>query len=89
MDKETLINEQADNAIILDGFDDAILGIVNEFGNGPRILYSTEKIIQTLRDRDGMSEEEAIEYYDFNILGMYAGEQNPEFLVNDFETKMN
>jgi hypothetical protein len=85
MDKETLINEQADNAIILDGFDDAILGIVNEFGNGPRILYSTEKIIQTLRDRDGMSEEEAIEYYDFNILGMYAGEQNPVFLVNDFE----
>jgi len=85
MDKETLINEQADNAIILDGFDDAILGIVNEFGNGPRILYSTEKIIQTLRDRDGMLEEEAIEYYDFNILGMYAGEQNPVFLVNDFE----
>lgn len=89
MDKETLINEQADNAIILDGFDDAILGIVNEFGNGPRILYSTEKIIQTLRDRDGMSEEEAIEYYDFNILGMYAGEQNPLFLVNDFENQMN
>lgn len=89
MDKETLINEQADNAIILDGFDDAILGIVNEFGNGPRILYSTEKIIQTLRDRDGMSEEEAIEYYDFNILGMYAGEQNPLFLVSDFENQMN
>lgn len=89
MDKETLINEQADNAIILDGFDDAILGIVNEFGNGPRILYSTEKIIQTLRDRDGMSEEEAIEYYDFNILGMYAGEQNPLFLVSDFENQMD
>jgi hypothetical protein len=28
-----------------------------------------------------MSEEEALEYYDYNILGGYFGEQNPIFLV--------
>lgn len=80
-----IINEQAENAIILDGFDDAILGIVSEFGNGPRILYSTEKIIEILRDKDGMTEEDAIEYYDYNIIGMYAGEQNPVFLVKNLK----
>jgi hypothetical protein len=28
-----------------------------------------------------MSEDEALEYYDYNILGGYFGEQNPIFLV--------
>jgi hypothetical protein len=75
------IHEQAEGAIILDGLDEAIIGIVEEFGNGPRILYSKEKIIDILVERDGMTSEEAIEYYDFNILGLYAGEQNPVFLI--------
>ena len=75
------IHEQAEGAIILDGLDTAIIGIVEEFGNGPRILYSKEKIIDILVERDGMTSEEAIEYYDFNILGLYAGEQNPIFLI--------
>ena len=79
------IDEYAEGAVILTDLDDAIIGIVEEFGNGPRILYSTEKIIQILIDRDGMSEEEAIEYYGFNIVGMFAGGQNPVFLVKDFE----
>ena len=76
------IHEDAEGAIILDGLDTAIIGIVEEFGNGPRILYSKEKIIDILVERDGMTSEEAIEYYDFNILGLYAGEQNPIFLIN-------
>ena len=42
------INEFAEGAVILDGLDDAIIGIVEEFGNGPRILYSKEKILTIL-----------------------------------------
>jgi hypothetical protein len=75
------IHEEAEGAIILDGLDGAIIGVVEEFGNSPRILYSKEKIIDILVERDGMTSEEAIEYYDFNILGLYAGEQNPIFLI--------
>jgi hypothetical protein len=75
------IHEEAEGAIILDGLDGAIIGVVEEFGNSPRILYSKEKIIDILVERDGMTSEEAIEYYDFNILGLYAGEQNPVFLI--------
>lgn len=73
--------EYAENAVILTGLDKAIIGIVEEFGNGPRILYSKSKIIEILMERDGMNEVEAIEFYDFNILGLYAGEQNPVFLT--------
>ena len=73
--------EYAENAVILTGLDNAIIGIVEEFGNGPRILYSKSKIIEILMERDEMDEIEAIEFYDFNILGLYGGEQNPVFLT--------
>ena len=74
------INEYAEGAVLLDGLEDAILGIVEEFGNGRRILYSRAKIIQILCERDSMTEEEAQEFYEFNILGLHAGEQNAVFL---------
>jgi ferritin-like protein len=76
------IKETAEGAILLDGFDDAIMGIVEEFGNGPRILYSKDKIISKLMN--DMSEEDAIDYYYYNILGMYVNAQNALFLT---ETK--
>lgn len=31
--------------------------------------------------RDGMTEEEAQEWYEFNILGAYCGEGMPVFLI--------
>ena len=77
------IDELAEGAIKLDGLDDAIIGVVEEFGNGPRILYSKNKIIYILQERDGMSWSEAEEFYDYNILGLYAGEQNPIFLITE------
>jgi hypothetical protein len=77
------IDEMAEGAIKLDGLDDAILGIVEEFGNGPRILYSKNKILNILSERDGMTWSEAEEFYDYNILGLYAGEQNPVFLITE------
>jgi len=73
------INEYAEGAVILSDLDTAIIGIVEDF-NGRRILYSKEKILNILMVRDGMTESEAEEFYDYNILGLYAGEQNPVFL---------
>ena len=77
------IHEFAEGAVILDSLDDAIIGIVEEFGNGPRILYSKNKILRILEERDGMSSIEAVEFYEYNILGLFAGEQNPVFLISE------
>jgi len=77
------INEFAEGAVILDGLDEAIIGIVEEFGNGPRILYSKPKILNILCERDSMTQSEAEEFYDYNILGLYAGEQNAVFLITE------
>jgi hypothetical protein len=74
------IHERAEGAILLDGLEGAIIGITEEFGNGPRILYSKEKILSILMKRDGMDSLEAEEFYYYNIVGLYAGEQNAIFL---------
>ena len=77
------IHEFAEGAVILDGLDDAIIGIVEEFGNGPRILYSKNKVLQILEERDGMSPIDAVEFYEYNILGLFASDQNPVFLISE------
>lgn len=77
------IDEIADGAILLDGLENAIIGVVEEFGNGRRVLYSKDMILKILTERDGMTWSEAEEFYDYNILGLYAGEQNPVFLITE------
>jgi len=74
------LNEYAEGAILLDGLESAIIGVVEEFGNGMRVLYSKPMIINILCTRDEMTETEAEEFYQFNILGLHAGEQNAVFL---------
>jgi hypothetical protein len=74
------IDEYAEGAILLDGLEGAIIGIVEEFGNGRRILYSKQIILDILQERDLMTMGEAEEFYDYNIIGLHAGEQNAVFL---------
>jgi hypothetical protein len=83
------INEYAEGAVLLTGLEDAIVGIAEEFGNGRRVIYSKNKILTILQERDGMSWSESEEYFDFNILGLYAGEQNPIFLDMSITPKQN
>lgn len=73
------IHEYAEGAVLLTGLDNAIIGIVEDF-TGRKILYSKPKILNILMVRDGMTESEAEEFYDYNILGLYASDLNPVFL---------
>jgi hypothetical protein len=63
----------------LDGFDDCYLGLGESYGSSPALIYDESKIIEKLK-QDGMDDEEAQEYFDFNILGSYLGEKMPIFL---------
>ena len=75
------IDEYAEGAVLLTGLEDAVIGIVEDFGSsGRKILYSKPRILHILQERDLMTMGEAEEFYDYNILGLYAGEQNPIFL---------
>jgi hypothetical protein len=75
------IDEYAEGAVLLTGLEDAIVGIVEDFGSpGRKMLYSKQRILDILQKRDLMTMGEAEEFYDYNIVGLYAGEQNPIFL---------
>jgi hypothetical protein len=37
-------------------------------------------IIETLKERDGMSYDDAVEFFGFNIEGAYVGEFTPIYL---------
>ena len=84
------LDEYAEGAILLTGLEDCIVGVVEEFGTaGRRILYSKQLILQKLISRDSMTSDEAEEFYDYNILGLYAGEQNAVFLDIEVTPKLN
>lgn len=74
------LDEYAEGAVLLDGLESAIIGIVEEFGHKRRVMYSKQMIINILCTRDLMTESEAEEYYDYNIIGLHAGDQNAIFL---------
>ena len=67
-------------ALLCDGFDDAIIGMAERINLGPVVAYDTEKMIDIMVERDGMTYEEAIEYFDYNILGAWMGEFTPVFI---------
>lgn len=65
--------------LIADGFNDAIMGIEEDT---MRIIYSKSKIIEILI-KEGMSEEDALEHFSFNIQGGYVGERTPIWCIDD------
>jgi hypothetical protein len=74
------INEKEgeDTEILLaDGFEDAFLGIGKQFNNSYAVYDRTKCIEILMRD---MSEEEAEEYFEFNVQGAWVGEHTPLFL---------
>ena len=75
-DIETFIEETTEENILLaDGLDEAFVGIATE-EDIPRAVYSIEKSIAALT-KEGMTHEEANEYFWFNTAGAYVGEQTP------------
>jgi len=62
-----------------EGFNEAIMGIVQRSGQDDVILYDTDKVIEGLMNGDAMSYEEAVEYFDYNILGAWMGDATPAF----------
>jgi len=71
--------DEEEGLIVFDGLDEAFLGVGYIF-NKAFACYSKDKIISILMDRDCMTYDEAIEFFDFNIAGLYAGERTPMIL---------
>ena len=79
--KRSEIAESYPDALLLDPeyFDDAIVGIIHDF-NRTAVCYSESKIIELLMSEDKMDYDEALEYYQYNILGAWMGDWSPMYL---------
>jgi len=63
-----------------DGFNEAIIGMCMDIATGgERIIYDANKCIDILIEQ-GMSDEEAIEYFEFNVGGSYVGGSTPVWM---------
>ena len=61
-----------------DGYDDCILGVMERFGQEPILAYDKDKMLDKLAQE--MTPEEAEEWFDFNIIGAWVGDETPCFV---------
>ena len=59
-----------------DGFDRAIIGIESLSG---KLIYDINKMIDILLE-EGLSEIDAIEHLEFNVINAYVGEKTPLYI---------
>lgn len=65
-----------DEAIVLDGYDSAILGKSSE----GKVVYDSDGIITILIKRDGMTREDAQDFFWANVECLRVGELSPLFV---------
>ena len=74
------VEERNEEALCMDGFDDCIIGVCYRINQPPITAYSLKKVIEKMVTEEGMSYEEAYEFYEYNQLGSWLGENTPCFL---------
>jgi hypothetical protein len=83
MTKEELLEEYGDllddvELVTVDGYDDAILGIDSK---SLRVIYDADEMVEILMEDEEMSEEEALEYLDYNVFNAWIGDQTPIYMI--------
>lgn len=84
MNKAEQIKEELEganeDALYCTDLEDALIGICYRFGQPPLAAYSKSKIIDIYVNRDGMTYEEAVEFFEYNVLGAWVGDNTPVFI---------
>ena len=71
-----VVKENYPEALIADGFDEAIVGYTFQ----GKLVYEIPKMVHILVKRDKMTVDDALEYLDYNVLGAYVGEMTPVYI---------
>tara|TARA_R100001510_G_C7562168_1_gene141800 strand:+ start:193 stop:450 length:258 start_codon:yes stop_codon:yes gene_type:complete len=77
---------------LADGYEEAFIGTtISAFGRRQVALYDYDKCIMILMNDNNWDEDEAIEWFNFNTIGSWVGEDTPIFVnmhkldvINDF-----
>jgi len=80
MIKQIIESHPDEEFLKADGFDDAIIGLDS---SSNRLIYSYAKCIEILSE--SMSVEEAVEYFEYNVVNAYVGEKTPIWCNDNYE----
>lgn len=68
-----------------DGFESAEIGVMCRCGQRNIVVYDYDKCIKILMKRDGMSYEDAVDFFEFNVVGAWVGNETPGFVHTNKE----
>ena len=71
-----IISDINSEAVFADGFDAAIIG----YDANCTVVYDYDKCMKILMERDSMTEHEAHEFMEFNVVNAYVGDFTPIFI---------
>lgn len=71
---------EEEGILLADGYEPAFVGVAVSAGRKPVAVYDIDACVRTLIERDGLDYEEAEEFFSFNTLGAYVGDQTPMFI---------
>jgi hypothetical protein len=81
-EKKAQLAEIDEEVILFDGYEEALVGYGYTFASNGHLvvaIYDYNKCLECLL-KQGMSEEDAIEWFETNTLGCYAGKNQPVFM---------
>lgn len=85
-DKKAELAEVNEEAVLFDGYEGALVGYCIRFGREPIAIYDYDGCIDILMTKgeggfdEALSYEDAMEWFSFNTLGCWAGDETPAFL---------
>tara|TARA_R100000935_G_scaffold15629_1_gene31249 strand:- start:346 stop:606 length:261 start_codon:yes stop_codon:yes gene_type:complete len=71
---ERILEDAEEEILIADGFDDAVMGLEHDSN---RLIYSVSICVEILMDEEEMNEEDALDYFMYNVCGSYVGDLTP------------
>ena len=81
--KKLLASEINEDMLFADGFDGALVGYIERAGMPSIACYDKFKCIEILAK--DMPYDDAFEYFYFNVVGAYVGENTPCFLTRTID----
>jgi len=85
MDVRDVLSELDENVLLMDGFDDAVIGVGKRINCPLLAIYDYNKMVDICVSRDGMDHEEAMEYIEYNCIGAWVGKGTP-IIMNSIES---
>lgn len=75
------LEERDESAILVTGFEDAIIGFAQRCGEPLVAVYDYDKMVNIMMFRDDLSYDDAAEFIDANIVCMWAGPRTPVIVM--------